>query len=198
MRTLRIINSKADSLNQLINDMLDVSRIERGELLLQREPFDLSQLVSEVVGYQALVHEEFEFNHELATQPVTINGDRQRIEQVLTNLIENAAKYSGNSRKVEVSTETRGLDEGEGEAVISVKDHGVGIPAHEQQRVFERFFQATNATSAHRSGLGLGLYITQGIVARHGGRMWLESAVGDGSTFYVALPLAGSGDRDTP
>jgi PAS domain S-box-containing protein len=182
-RALHVINTKTDLLNQLINDMLDVSRIERSELSLQQESFDLAQLVNQVVSNQSLSAQDFEFTSDIPPHSVLVNGDRQRIEQVVTNLIDNAVKYSADSRKVDVRVEAH-----PNEAVVSVTDYGMGIPAYEQERVFERYFQATNVTVAHHSGLGLGLYISHGIIDRHGGRMWLKSAVGQGSTFYFALP----------
>jgi signal transduction histidine kinase len=112
-----------------------------------------------------------------------VNADRQRIEEVLTNLLQNAIKYSGDSRCIEVV-----VRRAEAEVVTSVRDFGVGIPEGEQDRIFERFFRATNVASPRHTGLGLGLYISYSIVSRHGGRIWVESKVGTGSTFYFALP----------
>src|SRR5439155_21734370 len=103
----------------------------------------------------------------------------------LYNLLQNAVKYSGNSRLVEFSVAVSG-----DEVVTSVQDYGVGIPAEQQSQVFERFFRGSNVETRHYAGLGLGLFISRSIVARHGGRMWLRSVEGQGSTFYFALPLA--------
>ncbi len=120
-----------------------------------------------------------------------VHADQHRLEQVLTNLLDNAVKYAsriGNAQnRVEVKVEVLA-----GEAVTSVRDYGLGIPADQIGLVFSRFFRADNVKSAHYPypGLGLGLYISMGIVERHGGRMWVESKEGEGSTFYFALPLA--------
>jgi signal transduction histidine kinase len=136
---------------------------------------------------------------------MVVNADRQRIEQVLSNLIQNAIKYSRQSRRVEVQVAvtvtmtpattpatiraTSGPATSGTEVVVSVRDYGVGIPAEAQAHVFERFFRADNIAPTQYAGLGLGLYIAYDIVSRHGGRMWLESTEGAGSTFYFALPL---------
>ena len=110
----------------------------------------------------------------------------------MTNLLENAVKYSGESRNIEVGL---ALSAGR-ELITSVRDHGVGIPQADRERVFERFFRARNVEQGQVVGLGLGLFIARTIVERHGGRMWLESIEGRGSTFYFALPLA-DGDGAT-
>jgi signal transduction histidine kinase len=117
-------------------------------------------------------------------EPVMVGADRQRIEQVLTNLVQNAIKYSSDTKRIEIACRVEG-----DEVVTSVHDYGVGIPAAQQSRVFQRFFRASNVSTSNYSGLGLGLFISHGIITRHGGRMWLESAEGQGSTFYFALPL---------
>jgi PAS domain S-box-containing protein len=185
LQMLRTIDSKVNYLSQLVSDMLDVTGMEQGELPLQREPFDLALLVDEVVSTLSLTVPDFDITFDRAAVPVLVHADRQRIEQVVINLINNAVKYSGDSRKLRVKVETE-----RGEAITSVRDYGVGIPADEQSQVFERFFRGTNANMAYISGLGLGLYISHGIVARHEGRMWLESMPGEGSTFYFAIPLS--------
>jgi signal transduction histidine kinase len=112
-----------------------------------------------------------------------VEADRHRIEQVILNLLQNAIKYASDNQRAEVSVARH-----EGEAVVAVRDFGVGIPAEEQEQVFGRFFRASNVSARNYTGLGLGLFISHGIVTRHGGRMWLESTEGQGSTFYFALP----------
>ena len=182
VRILGIIVEQSNRLTRLVNELLDVSRMESGELEFDLQEFDLVELVREVVGSLELTAPEFAFNLHLPADPVMVHADRHRIEQVITNLVQNAVKYSGDSRKIDVSV----LVDGE-EAVIGVRDYGVGIPATQQPHIFERFYRASNVRT-HRSGLGLGLYISHNIVRRHGGRMWLESIEGKGSTFYFSLP----------
>jgi two-component system CheB/CheR fusion protein len=184
IRTLRIIDDQSNRLTRLINDLLDVSRMESGALTFYHEPFDLRRLVYEVVNNLRLTAPDFSITERLPTSPAPVDGDPQRLEQVVTNLVQNAIKYSGAARRIEVTMTCAG-----GEVITAVRDFGVGIPAAQQIRVFERFFRGSNVSSRHYSGLGLGLFISQGIVTRHGGRMWLESAENQGSTFYFTLPL---------
>jgi signal transduction histidine kinase len=183
-RTLRIVNEKADLLTRLVNEMLDVSRIQSGTLPLEMESFDLGQLIKEVTAGAALTQPDFIFALDLPPTPIEVHADRQRIEQVLTNLIQNAIKYSGASRRVEIALKAQ-----DNQVTTSVRDFGIGIPAGQQSQLFDRFFRASNVKSTQQSGLGLGLYISHDIIARHGGRMWCESTEGQGSTFYFALPL---------
>ncbi len=184
MRTLRVIDEQSNRLTRLINELLDVSRTQNNTLSLYAEPFDLRRLVHEVVTNLQLTAPDFTLDLNLPTQPTLINADAQRIEQVVVNLVQNAIKYSGESQQVEVSVAVEGH-----EVITTVRDLGVGIPLDQQLRVFNRFFRASNVSSRHYSGLGLGLFIAHGIVERHGGRMWLQSVEGVGSTFSFALPL---------
>jgi PAS domain S-box-containing protein len=189
-RTLRIINEQADRLTRLINELLDDSRIQNGTLPLYREPFDLADLVREVVSNMQLATPEFALILDCTAAPV--NADRQRIEQVVLNLVQNAIKYSGTHRQVEITLRPAGA-----EVIAAIRDSGVGIPLAQQAHVFERFFRASNVESRHYTGLGLGLFISHSIILRHGGRMWLESAEGAGSTYYFSLPLT-TPDEEAP
>ncbi len=185
-RTLSIINDQANRITRLVNEMLDVSRMESQTLTFDLEHFDLRTIIEEVASNQTLVSPDFELDLRMPEEPLVVGADRQRLEQVLTNLVQNAVKYSGESRRIEIATWAEG-----DEAITYVRDFGVGIPANQQSRVFQRFFRASNVSTSNYSGLGLGLFISHGIITRHGGRMWLESVEGEGSTFYFALPLAG-------
>jgi two-component system CheB/CheR fusion protein len=183
-RMLNVISEQSDRLTRLINELLDVSRMEADTLDFYKQPFDLLELIREVVSNFELTADDIRLAVEMPAEPVIVHADRQRIEQVLINLMQNAAKYSTEDRSVEVNVSVAN-----GEAVVAVRDFGVGIPVEQQSQVFKRFFRASNVASSRYSGLGLGLFISHGIVERHGGRMWLESKEGDGSTFYFALPL---------
>jgi signal transduction histidine kinase len=190
IRSLRIVNEKADQLTRLVNEMLDVSRIERDALRLEPVLFDIGLLVEEAIGTIKLTAPDSAFSVNLTDVPVLVQADRQRIEQVLTNLVDNAARYVGrgsnNGRRIEIAVTTS-----DGGAICSVRDYGVGIPADQQGEVFERFFRARNVTTARYPypGFGLGLFISHSIISRHGGRMWLDSTEGVGSTFYFSLPM---------
>jgi signal transduction histidine kinase len=198
LRTLGVVSEKADQLARLMNVMLDVSRIQQDALPLERGPFDLRDLVSECVAGMRLIAPEFTFNVTLPTRPVTVDADRQRIEQVMSNLLENAIKYTGKLTGADPRVEVY-MDVYDEEVVTSVRDYGVGIPVEQQQQVFSRFFRASNVTSARFPfpGMGLGLFISHDIVHRHGGRIWVESAVESGSTFSFALPLAPAEEKVT-
>ena len=183
MRTLRVIDEQSNRLTRLINELLDVSRTQNNTLSLYAEPFDLRRLADEVVHNLQLTAPDFALDLQLPTVPTPVNADRQRIEQVLVNLVQNAIKYSGPSERVEVSIAVEG-----DEVITRVRDFGVGIPLDQQTQVFDRFFRARNVSARHYSGLGLGLFIVRGIIERHGGRIWLQSVEGAGSTFAFALP----------
>jgi signal transduction histidine kinase len=191
IRSLRVVTDKADHLTELVNEMLDITRIQHDMLPLERERFDLSRLVEEVVGNLQLSASDFTFIVDVPTTPAIVDADRQRIEQVVMNLVDNAVKYTGKAATDECKVEIAIRQVGD-EIITSVRDHGVGIPAEQQEQVFSRFFRAANVTSARYPypGMGLGLYISQDIIKRHGGRIWVEPAEREGSIFSFALPSA--------
>jgi PAS domain S-box-containing protein len=182
---LTTISRQADRLKRLIGDLLDVSRLQSGPLLLERARVDLREPLRDVAGGLELASEEFQIEVRLPDEPLWVEADRSRMEQVVGNLLDNAMRYSGDSRLIELEAGRMG-----DEAVVSVRDHGVGIPEEQRERIFDQFYRATNVRE-RVAGLGLGLFISHGIVAAHGGRMWLESNEGKGSTFCFALRLAG-------
>jgi PAS domain S-box-containing protein len=185
-RTLRTIDEQANRLTRLVNEMLEVSRIQSDTLPLHEDQVDICELVRDVVESLATTAPEFTIDIDVEKSPVMVFIDRQRIEQVITNLVQNAIKYSGDSRKIEVTTQ---IDDTGNYILVSVRDYGVGIPTDQQNQVFMRFFRARNVFATSYTGLGLGLYISHEIVTRHGGRLWLESEEGEGSTFYFTLPI---------
>ncbi|WP_313203060.1 hybrid sensor histidine kinase/response regulator [Pseudomonas sp.] len=173
-----------NSLIRLIEDMLDVSRIRTGKLSLRPRTFDLSQLVRGLVENFSAQATALETSIELLRcEPLTGEWDEFRIEQVLANLLSNALRY-GERRPVHVQ-----VFECDGMAAVQVRDHGIGISASNQQRIFQQFERV--ATQQASNGLGLGLYISEQIVQAHGGQIQVQSDVGKGSTFTLLLPLAG-------
>jgi signal transduction histidine kinase len=173
---------------RLIDDMLDVTRMRKDALSIQPKPTDLAQLARAVV--ENLRQQAEAAGSEISLQaPAELPGvwDEFRIEQVLTNLLTNALRYGG-GRPVSMAVEQVGAGE-DGFARVSVRDRGIGIAAEDQARIFEQF-ERTEHSRKHAAGLGLGLYITRQIVDLHGGRIGVESAPGEGSTFSVELPLA--------
>jgi len=171
-------------LTALINDLLDASRIESGGLALHVQPTRLDALAEHVIHVtEGLYDARHRILFHSSTPQLQVLGDPYRLEQVVANLLENALKYSPDGGTIHVSLEQRG-----DMALLSVRDPGIGIPADQQQHLFERYFRARNVSTRSYGGLGLGLYICHDIVSRHGGRIWVESEVGRGSTFYVTLP----------
>ncbi|AKJ01421.1 PAS domain S-box-containing protein [Archangium gephyra] len=171
-------------LSGLINDLLDTSRIQAGRLELRHEPVSLGALTQEVLADLRSISPHRSLDYEEPAEPLLIQGDRGRLAQVLVNLLENALKYSPTGGTIRVRLERDGA-----QALISVSDSGIGIPPDQKAHLFERFFRARNAPISGFGGLGLGLYICRDIVERHGGRIWVESEVGQGSTFHVTLPV---------
>jgi signal transduction histidine kinase len=172
-------------LASLIDDLLDLSRLEAGRLYLARERIDLRPVVEEVVDEFRDTSAIHVLHFAAPGEPVPVMGDPSRLEQVLVNLVQNAIKYSPRGGAIRVAVERRG-----DEAVVSVADPGIGIPAGEQHHVFERFFRARNATARNFGGLGIGLFVSHQIVTQHGGRFEVESEPGKGSTFRFRLAVA--------
>ncbi len=171
-------------LSALVNDLLDASCVGAGRMELQRTPLSLPEMVREVLSDFRGVSENHALTYEGPDEDVLIQGDRGRLAQVLTNLMENALKYSPLGGVVHVTLTHSG-----GDAVVTVADSGIGIPKEEQAHLFERFFRARNAPVSGFGGLGLGLYICRDIIERHGGHIWVESELGRGSVFRVSLPV---------
>ncbi|HET9494102.1 MAG TPA: PAS domain S-box protein [Chloroflexia bacterium] len=182
-QALTTISRQADRLSRLIGDLLDVSRLQSGPLALEQVRLDVREPLRDVAGGLELASEEFRIEVSLPDEPLWVNADRTRIEQVVGNLLDNAMRYSGDSRLIELGARREG-----DAAVVSVRDHGVGIPSDQQPHIFDQFFRGSNVRE-RVSGLGLGLFISHGIVSAHDGRMWVESKEGEGSTFLFALPL---------
>jgi len=178
---IRRIVRESKRLTGLVGDLLDATRLEQGRLVGEREAVDLATLVQEICAHD-MADETCAVE---ANAPVVGVYDRRRVEQLFQNLIENAKKYSPERTPIRVK-----VWQENGEAQVTVEDSGIGIPAADLPRIFERFSRASNVDDRRFHGMGLGLYICRGIVEEHGGRIWVESEVGKGSTFHVALPIA--------
>jgi PAS domain S-box-containing protein len=182
---LDIALDQIDRMSRLILELLDVSRIETGRLEIRREPIAWAQFVRDVVHRHHTAVSDRRFHVSVPDDGRIVSGDRDRLEQVLGNLLENAVKYSPEGSDVTVTVESRG------DALITaVCDRGIGIPMDELAQVFERFHRGRHVSSTNYGGLGLGLYITKQIIERHGGSIWVESKEGYGTTFYFSLPAA--------
>ncbi|GHE00076.1 hypothetical protein U879_10015 [Defluviimonas sp. 20V17] len=177
-----------DRLLLLINDLLDLEKLDNAQTEIRRDPVNLAELIDDAIAHNMGYAQEYGVTFTaLPAMPSTLQivGDRDRLMQVLTNLMSNAAKFSEVGGVVEVGLEDRG-----DEARITVTDHGIGIPEEAQSRLFERFVQAETAEHKKRKGTGLGLSIVKSIVERHGGRVDFFSIPGEGTTFVIDLPKA--------
>jgi signal transduction histidine kinase len=175
----------------LTEDLLDVTRLQAGRLQLQRTPSDLIRLVRRVAGQMQQSTTQHHLEMRAPEYPLVADMDLERMEQVLTNLIGNALKYSPQGGPITITL----CANAQGTTVqVSVKDQGIGIPRHQQAQIFGRFIRADNARAYGIGGTGLGLYLCRELVERHGGRLWFESEEGKGSTFSFTLPLVSGGD----
>jgi signal transduction histidine kinase len=185
---LDIIHKEVGRLSRLVNDLLDVSRMESGTLRYELEPIDLHEVVESLLTVHTSLRSEHAVIDQLPAGLPKVMADKDRIRQVIINLLTNATRYSP-----ERSTVTLGADlvEEGGETFVrlSVTDEGIGISPHDVDRIFSKFAMLPKP-SWTKKGTGLGLYITKGIVEALGGRIWVESEVGRGSTFYVTLRVA--------
>ncbi|HUQ85509.1 MAG TPA: HAMP domain-containing sensor histidine kinase [Candidatus Limnocylindrales bacterium] len=177
------MNTQLNKLTSLIGDLLDSTRIDSGKLYMHKELFDFDELVVEIIEETQRITDR----HTLVLDGGTkrkIVGDRERIGQVLTNLITNAIKYSPKADKIFITSKS--IDKN---ITVCVRDFGVGISRDKQAHVFERFYRVSGPKQDTFPGLGLGLYISSEIIKREGGRIWVESVAGEGSTFCFTLPI---------
>jgi len=182
--TLEMANRQSKKLARLIDELLDVSRLQQGRVEMRLAEIELGDVVRDVAERMSLLSQ----GHEIAT---TIEGaapivaDRDRIEQVLENLVGNAVKYSPPNGRVWLSLRLNGAN-----AMVSVRDEGIGIAPGEVEKIFGLFYRSPDPRADHVGGLGLGLYISREIVRRHGGSIWVESELGAGATFSFRIPVA--------
>lgn len=177
------MNHQIDKLTNLINDLLDVTKVNSGQLRLEEEKFNFNDLVMETVEEVQRTTQTHKIETKLAA-PETIFGDKNRIAQVIINLLSNAIKYSPNADKVIVSSART-----DGQIKLTVQDFGIGIPQSQQPKLFTRFFRVNDDKTNTYPGLGLGLYITNEIIKRHRGAIEFTSEEGKGSTFSFTLPV---------
>ncbi len=175
------MDDQINKLTSLINDLLDVTKIQNGKILLNTIKFDFDELVKEVIEEQQL-----DTKHIIKierSEVGLIEADRNRISQVMANLINNAIKYSPDSNEILITTKSE--DE---KAVFCVRDYGIGIPKDKQNKVFEQYYRVSGSKEHTFPGLGLGLYISSEIIKRSGGRIFVNSVEGKGSDFCFEIP----------
>lgn len=174
--------SNVDKLSTLIHELLDVTKIQSGKLDLDITTFNLTRLLEEIVADIQLTTSQQQVILKQPGKLLEIRADRERIKQVLMNMLSNAVKYSPGTDEVTVETAVK-----ENGVIVKVKDYGIGIPAEDIDKIFERFYRS-GGTASTFSGAGVGLYISSEIIRHHGGRMWVESKQDQGSEFYIEIP----------
>ena len=183
------MDTQLNRLTKLINNLLEISRLQTGRVSYTIEAFDLYEVVRAAVENM----QETVTTHRLLLESsahAQVSGDKYRLDQVFANLLSNAIKYSPHDSQIIIRV---AVDHGQ--VIVSVQDTGNGIAKEHHEKIFERFYQISNPQEKPFSGLGIGLYLSSEIVKRHAGRIWVESQKGQGATFYVALPLVASSKR---
>lgn len=188
---LKSIDRATDRLTELVDHLLDMSRMDAGLMKLEKVPTNISTIIKEAVSDARLTAPTGKVISHVRDGLPTVTVDARRIRQVLDNLIDNAIKYSGNESSVVIEAECN-----DRELCISVSDEGIGIPPEDIEKVFDRMYRAEQRLTHASKGLGLGLSVCRGMVEAHGGRIWAESQVGVGSTFYFTLPLVNEGEEE--
>jgi signal transduction histidine kinase len=188
---LNIILAEGERLTDLINDLLDLEKIQAGKMDWHLHPLRIQDVIQLAASATSSLFENksLVWVQDMPEDLDEVNGDRDRLEQVLINLISNAVKFS---ERGQITCTAR--REG-GEIIVSIKDEGIGIAAADQPLVFEKFKQVGDTLTNKPKGTGLGLPICKEIIGHHGGRIWLESELGQGSTFYFSLPILGTSEN---
>lgn len=181
---LESIDKATIRLTELVDNLLDMSRLEAGLLKLEKAPISISKLLRETVAEAQVWAPDHRIVLEVTKKLPRVSIDAKRIRQVLDNLIDNASKYSGQGTQILVSAKQAGQ-----ELMLSVADQGIGIPADELPRIFDPMYRIRQRLTPEAGGAGLGLTICKGLVEAHGGRIWMESEEGKGSTCFFTLPL---------
>jgi len=184
LRSINVISAQASRLNKMILALLDVSRLETGQLSIERAPLDLRAVAQRVVVEVQPALERHTVTYYGPEEPVIVTGDEIRLDQVLQNLVQNAIKYSPKGGDITVQ-----VTRDETLARVAISDQGIGIPQQDFPKLFGRFYRAESVETEHIGGMGIGLFVVKEIVSMHGGVVEVESHEGIGSTFTVCLPL---------
>lgn len=182
-----LADEQVGRLARLVKGVLNVSRIQSGEIEFQMQAFDLLELIEKGCTHWSASDSRHRYLCMIETRLPLVSGDRDRVEEVIANLMDNAAKYSGEGTSIRISAQVSG-----GEMIVTVKDEGVGISSEELEKVFDKFYRVERDDARETYGHGLGLYISRKFIEGMGGRLWVESQPGQGSIFYFTIPLAKS------
>ncbi|KKT70263.1 MAG: Multi-sensor signal transduction histidine kinase [Candidatus Moranbacteria bacterium GW2011_GWF1_44_4] len=183
---LKNVKEANDKMLKLVNQLLEVNRIDEGRAVLKHENVDLGEIADQAISeLKDLISErEVEVKKRIAPDLPPVSADAAGIKTAIKNLISNAIKYSRQKGEVEVDLKANGR-----KILLTVKDRGVGIPRYQHRKVFEKFFRSANEARYRTDGIGLGLYLARAIVENLGGKLWFESEAGKGSTFFVSIPV---------
>lgn len=184
IQLLAKMDTQLEKLGMRINDLLDLAKVNAGPMLYNMSNFNINDCLLSCVEETKVSNPNFEIAFDLISEAAMVNGDVERIQQVITNLINNAIKYSKKDRYIKLTSEM--IDQ---KVVVKVLDHGIGIPDDKKQFVFEKFYRVNKPAVIEKSGLGLGLFICNEIIKHHKGEMGLFSKEGSGSTFWFSLPV---------
>lgn len=189
MRLLRNIDRSTIRLESMVIDLLDLARLQSGRVRLSLRQVDLGEVAAEAIStIRPLCDSKLQTIALVAPKrSLLVQGDRQRLSQILLNLLSNANKYTGDGGEITIRLSRRGPD-----ALVAVEDNGVGIAPEEHERIFERFYRPDNVSTQANVGTGLGLPIAKALVELHGGRIWLRSETGRGSCFFFSIPCDGA------
>ena len=190
---LNVIADESDHLEGMINDLLDVSKVAAGALRLERFPVELTRLLASVVHGAELLTDKHAFILDFPSEPLpVIQADEDKLRQVFTNLVGNATKYAPDGGDIRVGAwqEDLGPSGQSDRVVVYVADQGIGIPEAELDKIYQSFYRVDRGSSRNTSGTGLGLFLAKAIVDAHDGELWARSAIGEGTTFFVALPVS--------
>ncbi len=181
--SLTKMNAQINRLSNLISDLLDISKIQTGKLEFRNDHFSLQEVIADITESLQAVSD-----HTIIVKDngkVTLFGDRDRIAQVIINLLTNAIKYSPETSNIVIS-----IYKGKDSVEVSIRDYGIGIAKKDQEKIFDRFYQVTSENRGPATGLGIGLYISNEIIKRYQGKMWVNSSLGKGTTFTFSLPYS--------
>jgi PAS domain S-box-containing protein len=187
-----LANEQVERLGRLVKGVLNVSRIQAGEVEFNLQAFDLGELLENECSRWLASDTRHRYVLQVSSDLPTVQADRDRVEEVLSNLVDNAAKYSSEGTSICIAAQACGA-----EAVISIHDEGVGVGSEDMKKIFEKFYRVERNDARQTYGHGLGLYISRQYILSMSGRLWVDSKVGQGSTFYFSLPLAEKIDSKT-
>lgn len=183
--TIRSMDSLTKRMVKLVNDLLDVARIDQGAMILKKQKVDINKITKRAIDNFLLSAKAHNIQIVFSPQKIpNVMGDEGRIKLVIENLLDNAIKYISDHGKIKISTEKE-----DGFIIFSIVDNGVGIPDDQQSRIFNKFFRSDNAVKYQTEGTGLGLYIAKNIIEQSKGKIWFTSKEGVGTAFHFSLPI---------